>query len=105
MLLIVAVPVVMLCLYLWATGHPAGIFVGFLPVMACSFAVTFAVMNSEPTPTSSFWAVCAGLVATVLPFILRCIRQEAVAQKQSSCDFGGGNGDPGGWVRLQRLPD
>lgn len=105
MLWLIAAPLVLGALYLWITGHPAGMFVGFLPVMAGSFFIAFAYMNSEPTKESSFWALILGLGATVLPFTLRCIREQAIAEKQRRRNLGGRDGHSSSRISLQRLPD
>lgn len=100
MVWLIAAPLILGALYLWVIGHPFGVFTGFLPVMAGSFAVAFAIMESEPTPKSSFWALCAGLALTVLPLTLRLIREQSVAEKQRRRDFSGRNGNANGRVSL-----
>lgn len=105
MVWLIALPLIGWALYLWASGHPAGIFAGFVPVMAGSFFIAFAWMDSEPTRQSSFWALCAGLALTVLPFTLRCIREQSVAEKQRRRNLGGGNANASYRVRLERPAD
>jgi len=97
---LIAAPIVLGALYLWVIGHPFGVFTGFLPVMAGSFAVAFAIMESEPTPKSSFWALCAGLALTVLPLTLRLVREQSVAEKKRRRDFSGGDGNANGRIGL-----
>lgn len=98
MVWLVGVPVALVAVYLWVTGHPVGVFTGFVPAMVGSFAVAFAVMDSEPTRQSSFWALCAGLALTVLPFTLRCIREQAVAEEERRRNLGRGDGNAGRWI-------
>ena len=99
MIFILLIPAGIAGLVWWLTGKESGIFAGFIPVQIISFAIAFAIMESQPTRESSFYAFWLGWAVTMLPWFCREFRrQQAIAQEEKRRQAAGDTGNVLRWV-------